>query len=125
MSDEISTQLRQWRDAVAANRGLTADDVDELEDHLLAEYQDLSALGLSSDEALLVAKHRLGSVAEVASEYLQAHPDRAWEQLPAARTGAGKEAARQIDMAVKAAGFFGARGEFLIALAQNSLKRVI
>ena len=35
------------------------------------------------------------------------------------------EAARQIDMAVKAAGFFGARGEFLIALAQNSLKRVI
>ena len=38
---------------------------------------------------------------------------------------AGKEAARQIDMAVKAAGFFGARGEFLIALAQNSLKRVI
>ena len=89
MSDEISTQLRQWRDTVAANRGLTADDVDELEDHLLAEYQDLSALGLSSDEALLVAKHRLGSVAEVASEYLQAHPDRAWEQLPAARTGAG------------------------------------
>ena len=38
---------------------------------------------------------------------------------------AEKEAARQIDMAVKAAGFFGARGEFLIALAQNSLKRVI
>ena len=35
------------------------------------------------------------------------------------------EAARQIDMAVKAAGFFRARGEFLIALAQNSLKRVI
>lgn len=35
------------------------------------------------------------------------------------------EAARQIDMAVKAADFFGARGEFLIALAQNSLKRVI
>ena len=35
------------------------------------------------------------------------------------------EAARQIDMAVKTAGFFGARGEFLIALAQNSLKRVI
>lgn len=48
MSDEISTQLREWRDAVAANRGLTADDVDELEDHLLAEYQDLSALGLST-----------------------------------------------------------------------------
>ena len=38
---------------------------------------------------------------------------------------AGKEAARLIDKAVKAAGFFGARGEFLIALAQNSLKRVI
>ena len=38
---------------------------------------------------------------------------------------AGNEAARQIDKAVKAAGFFGARGEFLIALAQNSLKRVI
>ncbi|MFT3943027.1 MAG: permease prefix domain 1-containing protein [Ancrocorticia sp.] len=88
MSDEIATQLREWREAVAANRGLTADDVDELEDHLLAEYQDLSALGLSSDEALLVAKHRLGTVAEVASEYLAAHPDRAWEQLPAVRTGA-------------------------------------
>ena len=89
MLDEISTQLREWREAVAANRGLTTDDVDELEDHLLAEYQELVALGLPGDEALLVAKHRLGPVANVAFEYLQAHPDRAWEQLSVVHTGAG------------------------------------
>ena len=86
--DEISPQLRQWREVVAANRGLTADDVDELEDHLLAEYRDILARGLSSNEAFLVARHRLGAVAEVATEYLHAHPDRAWEQLPAARSDA-------------------------------------
>ncbi|MDF1490109.1 permease prefix domain 1-containing protein [Tessaracoccus caeni] len=82
--DELSVHLRQWREAVSARRGITADDVDELEDHLLAEYQDLRGRGLSADEAFLVANHRLGSLSDVASEYLNAHPERAWQQLPAA-----------------------------------------
>ena len=38
---------------------------------------------------------------------------------------AKEEAAYQIDIAVKAAVSFGKRGEFLVSLAQNSLKRVI
>lgn len=38
---------------------------------------------------------------------------------------ARKEAADQVEMAVRAVSLFGARGEFLSALAQNSLKRVI
>ena len=38
---------------------------------------------------------------------------------------AKEEAAYQIDIAVKAADSFGKRGEFLVSLAQNSLKRVI
>lgn len=81
---EIAPELREWRRNLETARGLTADDIDELEDHLLAEYRDLHALGLSSDEAFLIATRRLGSLPEVADEYLRAHPDRAWQQLQAA-----------------------------------------
>lgn len=87
--EELSAHLRQWREAVSASRGLTADDVDELEDHLVAEYQDLLGRGLSADEAFLIANHRLGSLSEVASEYLTAHPERAWQQMPAPANAAG------------------------------------
>lgn len=80
--EELAVPLGRWREAVSVGRGLTADDVDELEDHLLTEYRVLRRLGLSADEALLVANHRLGSPADVASEYLAAHPERAWQQLP-------------------------------------------
>ncbi|MDO5084663.1 MAG: hypothetical protein Q4D89_14855 [Arachnia propionica] len=80
----ISPQLRHWRERMAANRGLTREDIDELEDHLLSEYQRLASLPLTPPEAFLIAENRLGAARALSAEYLTAHPDRAWQQLPAA-----------------------------------------
>lgn len=86
-TDEISDDLLRWRQAMAASSGVTDDDLDELEDHLLAEYRDLYALGLRPDEAFLLAARRLGQAPEVADEFLRVHPDRAWQQFTTATTG--------------------------------------
>ncbi|QWW19916.1 hypothetical protein I6B53_02020 [Schaalia sp. 19OD2882] len=78
--DTLTAGIRAWRDELSRTRGLSARDLDELEDHLRSQYEDLTHLGLSPDEAMLVARHRLGNGGVVAEEYLHAHPERAWNQ---------------------------------------------
>lgn len=77
----LAAELSTWRAELSANRALSPDDIDELEDHLLSEYTDLMGLGLSTEEAMLIARRRLGTSTAVAGEYLAVHPDRAWKQI--------------------------------------------
>ncbi|MDY2669622.1 permease prefix domain 1-containing protein [Schaalia hyovaginalis] len=68
-------------DSLSRRRGLTGDDLAELADHLRSEYDELQGLGLSPAEAALIVDHRFGAGEELASEYLLAHPERAWRRL--------------------------------------------
>lgn len=86
--DDLERRIVAWRRDLGQHVGLVADDIDELEDHLRSEYDDLVVLGLSGDEAFMVARHRLGTRDMVAGQYLSVHPDRAWAQRAQTPVGA-------------------------------------
>jgi hypothetical protein len=78
---DLEAQIEQWRQFVARRHAMAKDDVDELEDHLRGHVADLGRVGLTEDEAFLVAVKRMGSLDEVSQEFAREHSDRLWRQL--------------------------------------------
>lgn len=92
MTDELEAQIDQWRGYVQRQRAISASDVAEMEDHLRERIDELSAAGLSADEAFLVAVKRMGSVDEISREFAREHSDRLWKQLVLTGSDAGSPA---------------------------------
>ena len=78
---DLEARIDQWRVWVKRRGAAIAPDVDELEDHLRAQIADLTAAGLTEDEALLIAVRRLGSLDALTREFAREHSDRLWKQL--------------------------------------------
>ncbi|MGC5020654.1 permease prefix domain 1-containing protein [Micromonospora sp. DT47] len=79
--EELEAQFGQWRQYVQRRRELQPSDADELEDHLRGSVDELVAVGLSADEAFLVAVKRMGSLDELSREFAREHSERLWKQL--------------------------------------------
>ena len=79
--EELEAQFEQWRQYVLRRRELRSLDADELEDHLRGCVDELVAVGLSPDEAFLVAVKRMGSLDELSREFAREHSERLWKQL--------------------------------------------
>lgn len=79
--ERLETQIDQWRGYVRRHRAIAASDVDEMEDHLRTQVDDLTATGLDTDEAFLVAVKRMGRLDDVSREFAREHSDRLWKQL--------------------------------------------
>src|SRR3954468_16005818 len=79
--EELEAQFEQWRRYVLRHRELQPSDVDELEDHLRGSVDELVTVGLSADEAFLVAVKRMGSLDELSREFAREHSERLWKQL--------------------------------------------
>ncbi len=79
--EELAAQFAQWRHYVQRRRELQPSDADELEDHLRGSVDELVAVGLSADEAFLVAVKRMGSLDELSREFAREHSQRLWKQL--------------------------------------------
>ncbi|QPL05186.1 MULTISPECIES: permease prefix domain 1-containing protein [Actinomyces] len=90
--ETAAEQLAAWRTLMLARPAMNADDVAELESHLLDQAADLRAVGLTEDEAFLIAMRRLGGQDAVAREYAQIHTERLWHRLAVARSTADGEA---------------------------------
>lgn len=103
----LAEQIDQWRHYLGRRPGVAASDVDELTDHLLASVDDLGALGLSDDEAFLLAVKRLGAQEDLARAFAAEHSDRLWKQLVVAGadplTGPGSPAGLGVMLAFAAA----------------------
>jgi hypothetical protein len=80
MDHELDTAISRWRSTLDAAAGLPAEDAQELEDHLRDEVESLRGLGLTVDEAMLVAVKRLGNVSEVVQRLAVIDADLAWRQ---------------------------------------------
>ncbi|MGR0321023.1 permease prefix domain 1-containing protein [Agromyces sp. ZXT2-3] len=78
---ELDQLVASWREWLAGHDALSAQDIDELEGHLLDRVDSLRAAGLHDDEAFLVAVKRLGAVDELSREYARVHSERLWKQL--------------------------------------------
>jgi hypothetical protein len=79
--ESVEPQIAQWRAYVADAPGVNRHDVDELEDHLRHQIAELNAVGLTADEAFLVAVKRMGDVDDLSREFAREHSGRLWKQL--------------------------------------------
>jgi hypothetical protein len=79
--ESVESQIAEWRAYVASAPGVNGHDLDELEDHLRHQITDLSAAGLTADEAFLIAVKRLGDVDGLSREFAREHSGRLWKQL--------------------------------------------
>ena len=77
----LDEQIAEWRAYVGGAPAVNGRDVDELEDHLRHQIADLSAAGLTADEAFLVAVKRMGDLDDLSREYAREHSGRLWKQL--------------------------------------------
>jgi hypothetical protein len=79
--ESVESQIAEWRAYVAEEPGVNGRDVDELEDHLRHQIAELSAAGLTDDEAFLVAVKRMGDLDDLSREFAREHSGRLWKQL--------------------------------------------
>jgi hypothetical protein len=79
--ESVESQIAEWRAYVAHAPGVNGRDVDELEDHLRQQIADLNSVGLTADEAFLVAVKRMGDVDVLSREFAREHSGRLWKQL--------------------------------------------
>ena len=77
----VESQIAEWRAYVANAPGVNGHDVDELEDHLRHQIAELNAVGLTADEAFLVAVKRMGDLDALSREFAREHSGRLWKQL--------------------------------------------
>ena len=79
--ESLESQIAEWRAYVANAVGVNGHDVDELEDHLRHQIAELNAVGLTADEAFLVAVKRMGDLDSLSREFAREHSGRLWKQL--------------------------------------------
>ena len=79
--ENVESQIAEWRAYVANAAGVNGRDVDELEDHLRHQIAELNAVGLTDDEAFLVAVKRMGDLDDLSREFAREHSGRLWKQL--------------------------------------------
>ena len=77
----LESRIAGWRSYVADHRVISSSDIDEMEDHLREQISDLVSVGLTADEAFLIAVGRMGGLDEISREFAQEHSDRLWKQL--------------------------------------------
>jgi hypothetical protein len=77
----LEDQISEWRAYVRRRKALHSPDVEELEEHLRDQLAALTEVGLTGDEAFLVAVKRMGSLDELSREFARAHSERLWKQL--------------------------------------------
>jgi hypothetical protein len=77
----LEAQIDLWRGYLRRRQAVHAVDVAELEDHLREQVAVLTAAGLASDEAFLVAVKRMGRLDVLSREFAREHSERLWKQL--------------------------------------------
>src|SRR5262245_53038914 len=79
--DLVESQIAEWRSYLGRAQAVRDGDVDDLEAHLRDQIAELEGVGLSPDEAFLVAVKRMGDVDTLSREFAREHRGRLWKQL--------------------------------------------
>jgi hypothetical protein len=79
--ESMESQIAEWRRYVANAPAVNGRDADELEDHLRHQIAELNAVGLTDDEAFLIAVKRMGDLDALSREFAREHSGRLWKQL--------------------------------------------
>lgn len=130
MTDQLEAQISQWREFARRRRAVQDADVEELEDHLRAQIDELTGVGLSPDESFLIAVKRMGGLDAVSHEFAQEHSDRLWRQLvlpggPNGETGSGPDLAEFATVLGLALGAAAAAISLLALVGDDSFVRYL
>ena len=79
--DQLESEIGEWRAFVEKSPAVGGRDAEELEAHLRDQIADLTAAGLTGDEAFLIAVKRIGKLDDVSREFALEHSGRLWKQL--------------------------------------------
>jgi hypothetical protein len=122
----LEEQISQWRLNLRRRRAIHGSDVEELEGHLRDQLAALTAAGLSSDEAFLIAVKRMGSLDALSREFAREHSERLWKQLvvdPETEAAPGKATTTEmlvvVGLAVAAAAALKTPELFGVRMADN------
>ncbi|TWT85535.1 hypothetical protein Pla123a_03420 [Posidoniimonas polymericola] len=77
---ELNKSISDWRANLQSAGSIDATDADELEIHLRDSLDTLGELGLSEEEAFLVAAHRVGGTPDLAVEYSKVNTTAVWRR---------------------------------------------
>ncbi|MBI2928833.1 MAG: hypothetical protein HYY24_24485 [Verrucomicrobia bacterium] len=77
---DLNRAIAAWKQELAAQPGVSAEDARELQAHLLESLAELKLHGLTEEEAFQIARRRLGSMPGIASEFAKANPARIWRE---------------------------------------------
>jgi len=76
---DLNAAVQRWRAELAKSPNFRADDLDELESHVRDSEASLRALGLTSEEAFLIAVRRTGAGDVIAAEFATVNRSYVWQ----------------------------------------------
>ena len=78
---DLEAQIRTWKSHLYAAGSISHADIDELESHLRDSIDDLTAKGISTEEAFLIAIRRLGDISIIHDEFAKISTEDIWKHL--------------------------------------------
>lgn len=77
---DLNAAIETWRNELAVQPNLTADDRRELETHLRDTIAELRQRDLNDQEALWLARRRIGQPQQLGEEFVKADPTKVWRE---------------------------------------------
>jgi len=78
---DLELKINSWSDYLRSSGKLDEEDILELENHLREQIDELTAKGLSKEEAFLISVKRLGNINKISDEYSKVNTEDLWKQL--------------------------------------------
>lgn len=75
----IGQAIENWKHDLRQKQTLTESDIEELESHLQEEIERLTPLGLSEEEAFIIATRRIGDTSQMAAEFAKVNTAAIWK----------------------------------------------
>ncbi|MCE5252849.1 MAG: permease prefix domain 1-containing protein [Actinomycetia bacterium] len=99
---ELESQIRKWRGHLRSSGSLREQDLEELESHLRDNIDDLTARGVTTEEAFLIAVRRMGDTEALSNEFAKVTTESLWRQLlvPAPDEGARRRQRTEVVLLV-------------------------
>jgi hypothetical protein len=77
---DLNATLENWRQELASQPTLTAENRRELETHLRDTLSEFQSRGLNENESFWLARRRVGQLKQISEEFLKADPIAVWRE---------------------------------------------
>jgi hypothetical protein len=78
---ELESQIRKWRAHLRSTGSVGAQDLEELESHLRDSVEEMTARGVTTEEAFLISVRRMGDAEALSQEFAKISTENVWRQL--------------------------------------------